>query len=262
MRVVVTNDDGIDAPGLRAMAGALARAGHQVTAVAPIADHSGAGTAMRLPIDRPITVRRMPVAEVPGVPFIGVDGTPGLAVLLSRLGAFGDPPWCVVSGINPGGNTGRSILHSGTVGSALTAASLGMSALAVSVHAEHPRHLAAAAQVAAAATDWLRTARKRTVLNVNIPDSPLTELRGVRWARLAAYGETRATVDEVGERHVRLRSAPATIALDPQTDAALVVAGYVVVTPISGPRAIEDDEPARGIGALLSFPSAVDPPAS
>src|SRR5690348_2886932 len=130
MRVLVTNDDGLSAPGLRALAAAVVREGHDVTVIAPVDDRSGAGTGLAFDRAAPLSVRREMVAELPGVPFIGVDGTPALAVLLARLEAFAPRPFCVVSGINFGANTGRAILHSGTVGAALTAAAMGMSGLA------------------------------------------------------------------------------------------------------------------------------------
>ncbi|MGW1059920.1 5'/3'-nucleotidase SurE [Micromonospora rubida] len=244
MRVLVTNDDGLDAPGLAALAGAVARAGHEVTVVAPVADWSGAGTGLQLPVDRPIAIRRK---VVDGMPFIGVEGTPALAVTLARMGAFGDPPVCVASGINIGTNTGRSILHSGTVGAALTGASMGMSALAVSMHAREPKHLDAVAQVAGVALSWLAGARKRTILNVNVPDLPVDELRGVRWGRLAAFGRVRATIDEVREGEIQLRLAESRLPLDPQTDAGLVEDGYVVVTPLLGLQAVGDDSAAHAI---------------
>lgn len=251
MRVLVTNDDGVDAPGLLALAGAVAAAGHEVLVAAPDSDHSGAGTQLRVAPGQRVPVRRFERPELPGVPFVGVAGSPALVVLLSRLGAFGAAPHCVVSGVNPGANTGRSILHSGTVGAALTASSLGMSALAVSVAARLPRHLDTAAGVAAVALGWLADARKRTVLNVNVPDVPADRLRGVRWARLAAYGPTRAVITHQGADHVTVDHVPGTLPLDPETDAGMVSAGYAAVTPIIGPRADGDQTAAAAISLLL-----------
>ncbi|MEU6073955.1 5'/3'-nucleotidase SurE [Micromonospora sp. NPDC047074] len=249
MRVLVTNDDGIDAPGLAVLAAALSGAGHDITVVAPIGDASGAGTGVRLTVDRPIAIRR---TTVDGVTFVGVDGTPALAVMLARMGAFGAPPTCVVAGINVGSNTGRSILHSGTVGAALTGASMGMSALAVSLHARRPENLESAAQVAGLALTWLAGARKRTVLNVNVPDLPLSRLRGVRWGRLAAFSQTRATIAEVRDDEIELRLTGSTLPLDPATDAGLVENGYVVVTPLLGIQAAGDDAAATAIEAELT----------
>lgn len=254
MRVLVTNDDGLPADGLRALAAALVVAGHDVLVVAPRTPASGIGTALRIGDGQPIAIHRTECPDLPGVPFIGVDGDPASAVLLARLGAFGAAPWCVVSGINHGSNTGRSVLHSGTVAAALTAASLGMSGLAVSIAAERPRHLGAAAQVALAALGVLRDARKRTVLNVNVPDLPAERLRPARWARLAAAGQVGAVVDRVTEDQVMLRLEPSALPLDPETDVGLLAAGHVVVTPLTGVRA-----PAATELGLADPSTALDP---
>jgi 5'-nucleotidase len=160
---------------------------------------------------------------------------------MARLGAFGTPPWCVLSGINLGPNTGRSILHSGTVCAALTAASLGMSGLAVSIDAIVPRNLTAAAGIAARCTEWLLAARKRTVLNVNVPDLPTDQLRGIRYGRLAAFGRVRRTWDA---DDAILDAEPTGLALDPATDEGLLDAGFVAITPITGVQAVADDSAA------------------
>jgi 5'-nucleotidase len=236
MRVLVTNDDGVAAAGLRALAAAMVAEGHDVVVVAPSGPANGVGTALRTGDGQPIALRRSEHADLPGVPFVGIDGGPALAVLLARLGAFGPAPWCVVSGINHGANTGRSVLHSGTVAAALTASSMGMSGLAVSIASERPAHLATAAGVARAAVRVLRTARKRTVLNVNVPDLPAERLGPARWARLAAAGSVAAAVAEVTDEHVTLRLAPSALPQDPETDAGLLAAGHVVVTPLTGVR--------------------------
>ena len=251
MRVLVTNDDGIDAPGLRVLTSALVAAGHQVTVAAPVDDRSGAGTSLRLRAGQSVRLRRYTDPDLPGVPLVAVDGSPGYAVLLAGLGVLGEPPRCVVSGINHGPNTGRSILSSGTVGAALTAATLGMSALAVSVAAERPKCLDAAATVAGAALSWLAGAPKRTVLNVNVPDLPIGRLRGIRWGRLAASGATKAVVAEIADEHVMLELEPTALPVDPTTDAGLVAAGYVAVTSLAGVCGKADDGAAAEIERRL-----------
>ena len=82
---------------------------------------------------RASTPARVELPGLAGVPAYALDGAPGLCVLAARLGGFGDPPDVVMSGINPGCNTGRAVLHSGTVGAALTAANFGVRGLAVSI---------------------------------------------------------------------------------------------------------------------------------
>lgn len=134
MRVMVTNDDGVASPGLHALAGALVAAGHDVVVAAPDRDMSGSAAAIgQIHVDEEIEAELVELPGLTGVPAYAVDGPPGLCVLAARLGGFGEPPELVVSGVNPGCNTGRAILHSGTVGAALTAANFGCRGLAVSL---------------------------------------------------------------------------------------------------------------------------------
>ena len=129
MRILVTNDDGIDSEGLRVLARAMTRFGDVVVA-APDTEYSGAGAALgALHIVQPEVHRRF----IDGVPESwSVTGPPALCVMFSRLGVFGPPFDLVVSGINPGANVGRSVYHSGTIGAALTARNGGVSGVAIS----------------------------------------------------------------------------------------------------------------------------------
>jgi len=182
------------------------------------------------------------VRALPGVPAFAVDAPPALIVIIGRLGAFGDEPDVVVSGINPGPNTGRSTLHSGTVGAALTAANMGLSGLAVSVGAGNPIHYDTAATVGASALGWVAASPPKTVLNVNVPNLPLAELRGVQPARLAPFGTVRTTLGETIDGRLQVELRETDDELDSDTDTALVVAGYVAVTPLVGIRAAVDVE--------------------
>ena len=241
MRVLVTNDDGIDAPGLAALALAMAELEHDVVAAAPMVDMSGSSAAIGvLGVGDHIGIKRTELDGLAGVEAFGIDGPPALAVMAARLGGFGEPPELVVSGINPGNNTGRATLHSGTVGAALTAANFGASALAVSTGPgvdgaepgwETPAHFAAAA------AEWLAEAPPKTVLNVNTPDIPLDEVRGVRWAELAPFGTVRTTLVDAGADRLQMELRASDRELPPDTDTALVLAGYVAVTVIVGVRA-------------------------
>ena len=285
MKVLVTNDDGIDAPGLHALARALVAAGHDVVVVAPARDMSGSGAAIgQVHLDQSIDARRVELPGLDGVPAYALDGAPGLCVLAARLGGFGDPPDVVMSGINPGCNTGRAVLHSGTVGAALTAANFGVRGLAVSIdvvstriqeqgavsvadgeaasmdvvdtgdgpepegdepaagangRSARPRvpcHWDTAGTAAARALDWLMAAPDGTVLNVNVPDRAPDDLAGVRAATLAPFGTVRTSVVESAETHGRLQleMRPTQADLPPGCDTALVAAGYVAVSAITG----------------------------
>ena len=284
MKVLVTNDDGIDAPGLHALAQALVADGRDVVVVAPARDMSGSGAAIgQVHLDQSIDARRVELPGLDGVPAYALDGAPGLCVLAARLGGFGDPPDVVMSGINPGCNTGRAVLHSGTVGAALTAANFGVRGLAVSIDVvstrvqeqgavrvadgeaasmdvvdtgegpgdgdepgadsngrssstRGPCHWATAAAVAARGLDWLMAAPEGTVLNVNVPDRAPDELAGARAATLAPFGTVRTSVVESAETNGRLQleMRPTQADLPPDCDTALVAAGFVAVSAITG----------------------------
>ena len=133
MRVLVTNDDGVESEGLHVLTAALAAAGLDVFVIAPNSDRSGTGAAIGLVhADQHLDSQQVELPGCAGIDAYAIDGPPGMCVIAGRLGAFGEPPDVVVSGINPGLNTGRAILHSGTVGAALTAQNFGGSGLAVS----------------------------------------------------------------------------------------------------------------------------------
>jgi 5'-nucleotidase len=253
MRVLVTNDDGVAAPGIHHLARAVVRAGHEVIVAAPAADLSGSSAAIgRLHVDEHIEVEPYDIPGLEGVEAYAVDGPPALCVLTARLGGFGEPCDLVVSGINPGANTGRAVLHSGTVGAALTAANFGVSGLAVSLHTGEPMQWATASAHAAAALDWLAEAPARTVVNINVPDLPPERVRGVRWASLAPFGTVRAAIaesDQPGRLQMELRATGED--LPPDSDTALVHAGHVAVTLLVGVRAAPPED-ARSLPDLVA----------
>jgi 5'/3'-nucleotidase len=164
-RILVTNDDGVHADGIRALAAALGPLG-DVTVIAPIQESSAIGHAL--------TLRRPLRIDPVGGEFYAVDGTPtdcinlGVAVLLK-----GEMPDLVVSGINTGWNLGDDVTYSGTVAGALEAALLGIPAIAISLH--RPRNyvfdFGPAAQAAALLADLVlrHPLPERTFLNVNVP---------------------------------------------------------------------------------------------
>jgi 5'-nucleotidase len=238
MRVLVTNDDGVESDGIVALARSLHRAGHDVFVVAPASDLSGAGASIG-PLHRsePIPVAEHHWDELPDVPVLALERPPATAVYLACLGAFGARPEVVASGINPGANTGHLILHSGTVGAALTAAGLGVPALAVSTKwsEEGAYEWNTAAELAVPALDWVVAGDERPrVLNLNVPNLPLAEVRGVREAELAPYGEFWVASSDIRSGDLRIEFQGPAIEPDGDTDAALVVDGYATVTPLLG----------------------------
>jgi 5'-nucleotidase len=237
MRVLVTNDDGVESPGIMVLTKALADAGHDVFVVAPASDLSGAAASIG-PLHRsePIPVAERRWEELPDVPVLALERPPATAVYLACLGAFGARPHVVASGINPGGNTGHLVLHSGTVGAALTAAGLGVPALAVSIKwSETGYHWETAARYAVPALDWAAAGTDGArVLNLNVPNVPAHEVRGVRDATLAPYGEFWVASSDIRSGDLRIEFQGPTHEFDPATDAALVVDGYATVTPLLG----------------------------
>ncbi|MGZ0146421.1 5'/3'-nucleotidase SurE [Kribbella sp. WER1] len=248
-RVLITNDDGYLAPGIRALAPAIAELGYDVLVVAPLLDESGVGSARAGMIGRPI---RTVSDDEHGVTFAGIEGTPALAVTLACVGAFGPPPDLVLSGINRGLNIGVPIFHSGTVAAALTAAGMGLSAVAVSIDSDDPGHWPTAATVAGEALGWIESEPAGTVLTINVPDRPLEQLAGVRHASLATPKRTRlvGVKAPTGEPMVTIER-PGTAAA-PGTDEALLAEGFVTVTPIVGIREVPDDAAATALAKRLT----------
>ncbi|HEX4247372.1 MAG TPA: 5'/3'-nucleotidase SurE, partial [Pseudonocardia sp.] len=225
---LITNDDGITAPGLHALAAAAVAAGHRVVVAAPDQQASGAGTSLitRQRNGRVPTVRHE-LPDLPGVPAYGVAASPAFIPFAALRGWFDEPPSVVLSGINEGANLGQAVLHSGTVGAALTAGRLGTRALAVSLGLDHtprgsePRYAVAAGLVAEMLA-LLATTPPGTVLNLNVPDRPAEELGEPRVATLAVRGRVEFRVnnldgDELGVHSVHTPGEP-----EPGSDVALV----------------------------------------
>ena len=193
MRILLSNDDGCHAEGLRCLAETL-RGFAAVTVVAPDRNRSGASNSLTL--DAPLRLRR----EEPDV--ICVDGTPTDCVHLAITGLLDEAPDMVVSGINCGANLGDDVLYSGTVAAAMEGRFLGFPAVAVSLVTDSPRHYATAARFTG---DLVRRLVSHplpadTILNVNVPDRPWDEIEAVEATRL-------------GHRH---RSEPVTRLTDPR----------------------------------------------
>jgi 5'-nucleotidase len=284
VRVLVTNDDGVTAPGLAALTRALvgwaersAASGgpqHDIVVVAPSSNYSGAGASVGSVSDGTrIGYQRARVEGAEDVEAYGLDASPALSVIAGALGIVGPKPDLVLSGINHGVNVGRSVLHSGTVGAALTASQLGISALAVSLRSGMtPDRWESAADLAVALIPMLAAAPVSTVLNLNVPSLPLNEILGLRWARVSGAGLIKAANGrwESPNRPEMEGPAAAEAALasierdgpdrgeivlnvgsplprtgdmglhDPSEDATLVAQGYAALTALRGPRSDED----------------------
>lgn len=258
-RVLITNDDGIDAPGIQALAREASRRGLDVVVAAPSTEQSGTSAAVTaVQTKGRIVVQRRKLAGAPGVPAYAVAASPAYIVLLALGDAFGPAPTVVLSGINRGANAGAAVVHSGTVGAVLTASHAGLRGLAVSLDVlsadaasassagaaerrddesrhDESRHWAGAAELAVRMLALLAGTPTGTVLNLNVPDLPPQRLRGLRRAGLARFGQFQMSIAEAGDGFVRTAVQAADEPLEPGTDLAALAQGFAVVTPMRAP---------------------------
>lgn len=234
---LVTNDDGIDSPGLTVLAAAAVRAGLDVVVAAPARESSGAGAGIIATTreGRPLIDRR-PLPELPGIEAYAVQAQPGYIVRAAVRGWLDPAPQVVLSGINHGANVGRAVLHSGTVGAALTAAVNGVRGLAVSLdvglYPAQPPHWNTAAHLLPKVVEILIGAPAGTVLSLNVPDRPVGALRELRLATLAAFGTVQTRVDRVDDGHLHLARVQVQAPLEEGTDRALLAAGHPTLTAL------------------------------
>ncbi|MEM9607498.1 MAG: 5'/3'-nucleotidase SurE [Actinomycetota bacterium] len=264
--MLVTNDDGINGPGLHVLVRRL-REEHdgELIVVAPHTEQSGMGAAVGpFYLDPPLVHEAsIPDAEADAV--WSIEGPPALGVLVARLGAFGPPPDLVVSGINPGLNVGRAVYHSGTVGAALTARNGHINGIAISQDIDptvslHPQHWETAAEVAAVAMRAVADAPPATpsVLNLNVPDVPLGELRGARFVPVGDLPPRRAMSTELrplGEGRHELVFEAASEAEDAKTlppglDTSIIGDGWAAMSWLG--RIAHDDPGGHDVDARLA----------
>lgn len=254
MRALVTNDDGIASPGLRALARAALEAGLDVTVAAPSWDRSGASASLTgVEQDGRLLFQRERSGGWKGMTAFGFEAAPAFIVRAAVHGAFVAPPDVVLSGINNGANAGHAVLHSGTVGAALTASTFGRRAAAFSIGASAAPHWGTATAVAAAVVGWLRDESQPIVLNVNVPDMPVDDVHGLVPVRLAAFGAVQTNITEVGEGYVKFEYGAPDAKHEAGTDAAALAQGYACFTPLS---AVCEEQTAdtAGLDAVLKTP--------
>jgi len=235
-RVLVTNDDGVESAGIRALAGVGVAAGFDVVVAAPSWDSSGASASLTAVEEGGrFLVDRRHWDDLPEVDVHAVEAAPAFIVRAGLEGAFGEKPDVVLSGINIGQNTGTSVLHSGTVGAVLTASTHRCRGLAVSIAMGGPLRWETPAHFAGRALTWLLDAAPGTALNLNAPDVPVDLVAGFVRAHLSSAGVVQATLTEVGKGYVRLSYVEGDGHLEPDSDAALLAAGYATITPLCAP---------------------------
>ena len=210
MRVLLTNDDGVGAPGNVVLAQALLDEGHEVQVIGPLGDRSGSGTAIgTIEHGADVTLQEIPLGTSPGVTGIALDAPPALAVLTALGGVFGPRPDIVVSGINPGHNVGKSVIFSGTVGAALAATTLGIPSFAVSCGFPPHHRFDTAAAAAVRTLRWFDGAgMPRICANVNVPDIDLDDVRGARSTHFSSGGMFILEMRRDSDRLVLTRGDP------------------------------------------------------
>ncbi len=228
MHILISNDDGYRAPGLRCLADAL-QAVADVTVVAPDRDRSGASNSLTL--DNPLRARRAENG------YTCVEGTPTDCVHLAITGLLEQEPDMVVSGINAGANLGDDVIYSGTVAAAMEGRFLGLPAIAVSLVSTRMARFDTAARVILALLERLKCepVPPETILNVNVPDLPFEQLQGWQVTRLGHRHKSEPVIRETDPRGRPIYwVGPAGSEQDagPGTDFHAVRNGFVSVTPI------------------------------
>ena len=237
MHILVTNDDGVQAPGLLALTQEL-RALGKVTVFAP--DHNWSASGHVKTLDRPLRVREVRLAD--GTPAWSCDGAPSDCVALALIGFIEEKIDVVVSGINPNANIGHDVTYSGTVTAAMEAVITGrIPGIAISLDAPEnhsgPLDFLSAAQVAARVTERSMVNRlpEGVLLNVNVPYLPMEQIKGYMVTRhgLRVYQDKlERRVDPRGRPYYWIGGEAPTGVLEAGTDFGALKAGYISVTPL------------------------------
>ena len=232
MNILICNDDGIDAPGIHALAGELRKIA-RVTVVAPDRQQSAVGHAITM--NHPL--RAVPFHKNGEFFGYAVDGTPADCVKLAVKFLLKEKPDLVVSGINHGSNTAINIIYSGTVSAATEGTILGIPSIAVSLTTYAAADFGYAARIAARIAEMVmeRGLPQGTLLNVNVPALPEKEIRGIK---VTVQGKSSwedtfdVRRDPANREYFWLTGHMKVTDTDPETDQVAVLEGYVSVTPI------------------------------
>ncbi len=232
MRILVTNDDGIESPGLLALVQAL-RPIATVDVLAP--DRNWSAASHQRTIDRPVRVRSTVLADA--TPALTTDGAPTDCVCLALTGVFPAPPSLVIAGINRGSNVGQDIVYSGTIAAATEAALRGVPGIAVSLADWTSTEFGAAA---AFVVELVREVERNglstdTIMNVNVPAIPAEQIRGVAVTSLGyrMYGrQLERRSDPFGQPYYWLAASTSTDLAEPGTDLSALQGGFISITPL------------------------------
>lgn len=193
MHILLSNDDGYLAPGLRVLAEALSKL-HTIAVVAPDRNRSGASNSLTL--ERPLR------ANVADNGFTCVNGTPTDCVHLAITGLLESEPDIVISGINDGANMGDDVLYSGTVAAAMEGRFLGLPAIAVSMGSYTPEYFDSAAKAIVQIVEQLEQEplKQDSILNVNVPDLPWNDINGIKATRLGNRHKSEGVIKQIDPR--------------------------------------------------------------
>lgn len=236
MHILVTNDDGVYAPGILALAQAVRPLG-KVTILAPDRNWSASGHVKTL--HRPLRAKKVVLAD--GSSAIASDGAPSDCVALAVLGILDEPVDLVVSGINPNANVGHDVTYSGTVTAAMEGAIWGLPSLAFSLdtreNGDEVLHYESAAQIAAqiVAMVELHPIPQNVLLNVNVPNLALDEIRGLLVTRLGLRiyrDELVRRADPRGKPYYWIGGDVPTGVAEEGTDIGALADNYVSITPV------------------------------
>jgi len=231
--ILLTNDDGVDSPGLLTLKQAIQKVG-QVVVFAP--DHNWSAGGHTKTMHKPLRVVETRLAD--GSSAFATNGGPSDCVALAMLGILQQQPDLVVSGINPGANVAQDMTYSGTVAAAMEGLIAGISSVAVSlaVRENGPRNFAVAARFAAIlAQRLLESGRKDLLLNLNVPDLPLDQVKGVEITRLGRRIYKDVLIereDPRGHKYYWIGGEPPSGVIEEGTDVAALAASRVSVTPL------------------------------
>ena len=228
MRILLSNDDGYFAPGLAALAEALSGLG-EVVVVAPEQNRSGASNSLTL--DRPLHLKKAANG------FYFVNGTPTDCVHLAVTGMLDDLPDIIVSGINHGANMGDDTIYSGTVAAATEGYLLGIPSIAISLTSFESNNFATAGLVARQLVErFIRDPiREPVLLNVNVPDIPNADLKGMEVTRLGRRHKAEPVIKMTSPRKETvywIGAAGAAADAGPGTDFNAIERGVVSITPL------------------------------
>lgn len=234
MKLLLSNDDGVFAEGLHALAAELGKT-HEIMISAPDRERSSVSRAMTL--NDPLRAKKVRLDGLPDVIAYAVSGTPVDCVRLA-LGNLFPKPDMIVSGINHGPNLGTDVLYSGTVAAAHEAALLGYQAIAVSGLSFLAEHMDTAARVAAHAVSYVaqNPLEFGMLLNVNVPALPYAELKGVKVAPLCVEDYALKYIereDPFGRKYYWIPCGCNTRSNDMDVDDRWAHEGYVTLTPVT-----------------------------